>query len=65
MLASYEHAQLGTVNSIGLPLRVSEFSPSYRASPALGGDTADLLAELGYEQSTVAQLADEGAFGRQ
>src|SRR5215203_5780014 len=42
MLASYEHAQLGTVSSVGLPLRVSGFSPGYRASPALGADTADL-----------------------
>ena len=65
MLASYEHAQLGPVSSIGLPLRVSEFSPSYRASPALGGDAADLLAELGFDELAVARLTDEGAFGRQ
>ena len=65
MLASYEHALLGRVSSVGLPLRVSEFLPRYRASPALGADTADLLSELGYDDATVAQLADEGAFGRE
>jgi crotonobetainyl-CoA:carnitine CoA-transferase CaiB-like acyl-CoA transferase len=64
MLASYEHTQLGMVRSIGLPLRVSEFSPSYRPSPALGGDLADLLAELGYDELAMARLADEAAFGR-
>jgi crotonobetainyl-CoA:carnitine CoA-transferase CaiB-like acyl-CoA transferase len=64
MLASYEHPRLGTVRSIGLPLRVSGFTPSYRASPALGADAADLLAELGFDESAIARLADAGAFGR-
>jgi crotonobetainyl-CoA:carnitine CoA-transferase CaiB-like acyl-CoA transferase len=64
MLVSYEHPRLGTVRGVGLPLRVSEFSPSYRAAPALGADVADLLAELGYDEAEVARLADEGAFGR-
>lgn len=65
MLASYEHAQLGTVSSVGVPLRVSGFSPRYRPSPALGADAADLLAELGYDELAAARLADEGAFGRE
>jgi crotonobetainyl-CoA:carnitine CoA-transferase CaiB-like acyl-CoA transferase len=64
MLASYEHPQLGTVRGIGLPLRVSGFTPSYRASPALGADAADLLIELGFDESAIARLADAGAFGR-
>ena len=63
MLASYEHPRLGTVSSVGLPLRVSGFTPSYRASPALGADAADLLAEVGYDEAAVARLADRGAFG--
>jgi crotonobetainyl-CoA:carnitine CoA-transferase CaiB-like acyl-CoA transferase len=65
MLASYEHSILGTVSSVGLPLQVSGFRPRYRASPALGGDTADLLAELGYDAAAMARLVDEGAFGRE
>jgi crotonobetainyl-CoA:carnitine CoA-transferase CaiB-like acyl-CoA transferase len=65
MLASYEHSQLGTVSSVGLPLRVSGFSPHYRTSPSLGADAPDLLAELGYDELAVARLADEGAFGRE
>jgi crotonobetainyl-CoA:carnitine CoA-transferase CaiB-like acyl-CoA transferase len=64
MLASYEHSQLGTVSSVGVPLRVSGFTPRYRASPALGADTANLLAELGYDKLAVARLAENGAFGR-
>jgi crotonobetainyl-CoA:carnitine CoA-transferase CaiB-like acyl-CoA transferase len=64
MLASYEHSSLGTVRGVGLPLRVSAFTPSYRAAPALGADAADLLAELGYDDAAMARLADAGAFGR-
>jgi crotonobetainyl-CoA:carnitine CoA-transferase CaiB-like acyl-CoA transferase len=64
MLASYEHTQLGTVSSVGVPLRVSGFTPCYRTSPGLGADTADLLAELGYEELAVARLTENGAFGR-
>jgi crotonobetainyl-CoA:carnitine CoA-transferase CaiB-like acyl-CoA transferase len=63
LLASYEHSQLGTVSSVGLPLQVSGFSPGYRASPGLGADTADLLTELGYDDFAAERLAHEGAFG--
>jgi crotonobetainyl-CoA:carnitine CoA-transferase CaiB-like acyl-CoA transferase len=65
MLASYEHSMLGMVSSVGLPLQVSGFRPRYRASPALGGDTADLLAELGYDEAAMARLVDDGAFGHE
>jgi crotonobetainyl-CoA:carnitine CoA-transferase CaiB-like acyl-CoA transferase len=64
MLATYQHAQLGTVSSVGIPLRVSGFSPRYDPAPALGADAPDLLAEFGYDEWAVARLADEGAFGR-
>jgi len=64
MLASYEHPRLGMVRGIGLPLRVSGFTPSYRASPALGADAADLLDQLGFDESAIVRLADAGAFGR-
>jgi len=64
MLASYEHPQLGTVRGIGLPLRVLGFTPSYRASPALGADAPDLLTELGLDEAAIARLADAGAFGQ-
>jgi crotonobetainyl-CoA:carnitine CoA-transferase CaiB-like acyl-CoA transferase len=63
MLASYEHPRLGAVSSVGLPLRISGFAPNYRPSPALGADAADLLADLGYDESAVARLAVAGAFG--
>ena len=63
MLAAYEHPGLGPVRSVGLPLRVSGFTPRYRPSPALGADAADLLAELSFDDDEVTRLADAGAFG--
>jgi crotonobetainyl-CoA:carnitine CoA-transferase CaiB-like acyl-CoA transferase len=64
MLSSYEHPRLGTVRGVGLPLRVSDFTPTYRPSPALGADASDLLTELGFDEAAVVRLADAGAFGR-
>jgi crotonobetainyl-CoA:carnitine CoA-transferase CaiB-like acyl-CoA transferase len=63
MLGVYEHPVLGTVRSLGLPIRVGDFEPTYRAAPSLGGDAADLLREAGYDEAAVARLADKGAFG--
>ncbi len=63
MLGAYEHPVLGTVRSLGLPIRLTDFEPAYRAAPSLGGDAADLLREAGYDEAEVAGLADDGAFG--
>lgn len=63
MLAEYEHAALGTVRSVGLPLHVSDFAPFYRAGPALGGDQDAVLAEAGYDATEVEALRASGAFG--
>jgi len=63
MLAAYEHPTLGTVQSVGLPLRVGGFAPSYRAGPALGGDQGPVLRDLGYTDAEIAALGAAGAFG--
>jgi crotonobetainyl-CoA:carnitine CoA-transferase CaiB-like acyl-CoA transferase len=63
MLGVYEHPVLGTVRSLGLPIRLTDFEPAYRAAPTLGGDAADLLREAGYDEAEVDRLAGEGAFG--
>ncbi len=63
MLATYEQPQLGTVNAIGLPLRISGFHPHYQAAPELGEDTANLLTSLGITDIEAARLKRDGAFG--
>jgi crotonobetainyl-CoA:carnitine CoA-transferase CaiB-like acyl-CoA transferase len=63
MLASYSHAIFGEVRMPGQPLHFSGFAPDYRAAPALGGDRAAILAELGYREEESTALTAEGAFG--
>jgi crotonobetainyl-CoA:carnitine CoA-transferase CaiB-like acyl-CoA transferase len=63
MLATFDHPEFGGVRSVGLPLRVSGFEPDYAAAPALGADTAALLAELGHDEAAIARLVEAGAFG--
>ncbi len=63
MLAEYEHPTFGLVRSVGLPLAVSGFVPTYRPGPELNGDAAEILAELGYDGAAREALARRGAFG--
>jgi crotonobetainyl-CoA:carnitine CoA-transferase CaiB-like acyl-CoA transferase len=63
MLAAYEHPRLGEVRGVGLPLRVSGFTPTYSVAPVLGADEAGLLSELGFDDAEVARLKETGAFG--
>ena len=63
MLAEYEHPSFGQVRSIGLPLTLGGYSPTYRRGPALNADQAEILADLGYDDAAIRRLRDEGAFG--
>jgi crotonobetainyl-CoA:carnitine CoA-transferase CaiB-like acyl-CoA transferase len=63
MLAEYEDETFGRVRSVGLPLHVDGYEPSYRAGPSLGADTQAVLGELGYAPADIARLRAAGAFG--
>ena len=63
MLASFTHASLGEVRSIGMPLHVEGYTPQYRAAPALGAHTIDALRAAGLNDTDITRLAEEGAFG--
>jgi crotonobetainyl-CoA:carnitine CoA-transferase CaiB-like acyl-CoA transferase len=63
MLATYTHAALGKVSTVGLPVKVSGFAPEYRPGPQLNGDGPVLLAEVGYDAAEVDALRARGAFG--
>jgi len=45
-----EHGKLGKIRLVGNPMHMNDFSPTYRASRALGEDTARIRAEF-LEQS--------------
>ena len=63
MLAAYDHPTLGAVRSVGVPLRVTDFTPTYRPGPALGGDQDAVLGAAGYSRAEIAALRAAGAFG--
>ncbi len=65
ILASYWHQALGQVATVGLPIKISGFTPEYRPGPRLNGDGDTLLQEAGYEGSEVEALRKRGAFGTQ
>lgn len=64
MLAEYEHPTLGTVRSVGLPLHVDGYLPTYAPGPNLGGDQDLVLAAAGYTAEEIDALREVGAFGR-
>lgn len=63
MLAGYDHPTLGAVRSVGLPLELGGFSPTYGPGPALGADGDAILAALGYAPGEIDALRTAGAFG--
>ena len=63
MLAEYEHDAFGTVRSVGLPLTMGEYQPTYRQGPGLGADLEVVLGDLGYDATMIDRLRAEGAFG--
>jgi crotonobetainyl-CoA:carnitine CoA-transferase CaiB-like acyl-CoA transferase len=54
---------LGAVRSVGLPLRVAGYAPTYAPGPGLGADQDDVLRGVGYDDSEIARLRADGAFG--
>jgi crotonobetainyl-CoA:carnitine CoA-transferase CaiB-like acyl-CoA transferase len=63
MLVTYRHSELGDVTTVGLPIKMGEFTPEYRPGPALDGDRDAILAEAGYAPAHIKALRDRGAFG--
>jgi crotonobetainyl-CoA:carnitine CoA-transferase CaiB-like acyl-CoA transferase len=63
MLAAYRHPALGEVRTVGLPIKMSGFTPEYRPGPALDGDRDAILKEAGYAPGEIEALRDRGAFG--
>jgi crotonobetainyl-CoA:carnitine CoA-transferase CaiB-like acyl-CoA transferase len=60
---AYEHPELGTVRGAASPLRLGE-TPEYRAAPARGADTAQVLASVaGLSAAEIEAFERAGAFG--
>jgi crotonobetainyl-CoA:carnitine CoA-transferase CaiB-like acyl-CoA transferase len=63
MLASYQHSALGTVTTVGLPIKVGGYEPIYRQAPLLDGDRVNVLTSAGYDAAEIEALRQRGAFG--
>jgi len=60
-IVELEHPLLGLVRSMGNPVNLSTTPVSYRlAPPMLGQHTEDVLGELGYDESAMASLREQG-----
>jgi formyl-CoA transferase len=55
------HPQRGAFRTVGCPLKLSDSPVTVRRSPLLGEHTGDVLGELGYDETRVAELRAAGA----
>ncbi len=61
MRVSVDHPVLGAMPQIGLPYKLSATPAAIRtAPPLLGEHSAEILAELGYDDTAVAELREGG-----
>jgi len=56
-----DHPRLGPISQVGLPYKLSDTPASIRSAPPLLGEHSDeILAELGYDGSSIAELHSGG-----
>ncbi len=61
MVIDVDHPRAGKLRLQGTPIRMSATPSSIRQLPPdLGGDGADILAELGYSETEIEALQREG-----
>lgn len=64
MVVDVEHATLGAVKTLGLPIKLSDTPGGPRfAAPVYGQHTEEILREHGFSQAEIDALAQEGAIG--
>jgi crotonobetainyl-CoA:carnitine CoA-transferase CaiB-like acyl-CoA transferase len=62
MVLEVEHPKVGTMKSLGFPVKFSEGAGAMRrAAPLLGQHTREVLGELGYSAGEIEQLLAQGA----
>src|SRR5438067_2728727 len=59
----YLHQALAQLTTVGLPIKMAEFAPTYGPAPSLDGDRTAVLTEAGYRPDEIEGLRGRGAFG--
>jgi crotonobetainyl-CoA:carnitine CoA-transferase CaiB-like acyl-CoA transferase len=61
MIEAVEHATLGTIKVLGVPIKLSDTPGTVRtAPPTLGQHTNEILGELGLNSKAIAELRQKG-----
>ena len=64
IIVKYDHAQAGSLKSVGHPVRINgQARTAGRAPPALGQHTDEVLSELGMSPERIDVLRDAGVIG--
>lgn len=64
MLRTIDHPTEGEIDTLGFPVKYSEYEPSVsRHPPALGEHTREILGELGLENDQIDELVDRQVVG--
>ena len=62
MVVGVPHSRLGEVNTLGLPIKLSETPGGVRrGAPLYGEHSREVLAEYGYGDAEIADLVASGA----
>jgi crotonobetainyl-CoA:carnitine CoA-transferase CaiB-like acyl-CoA transferase len=62
MVVEVDHATLGPVKTMGLPIKFSETPGKVRSgAPLYGQHTREVLREYGYDEQEIRSLEEEGA----
>jgi formyl-CoA transferase/CoA:oxalate CoA-transferase len=61
MIVEVDHPQLGRLRQVGVPFKFGATPATIRtAPPLLGEHSAEILAELGYEDEAIERLRADG-----
>nr|AIU93775.1 hypothetical protein LRS1606.341 [Rhodococcus sp. NS1] len=65
LVVETEHPTFGTVRQVASPVRFGSEEPEYTRAPLRNEHFDEIARDLGYSAERIAELAEQGAFGKQ